>query len=229
VAPTSTGRELFAAFQLSAADPTVFDRTLGEIVDRMTRVHGGPLSDADRAAVARMLNAFRVAGPFELRGYGDRNPSYAELMAATDPTGREQSYLATEDRYRAVRGLQLENRVVPVVGDFAGEKALRAIGREIARRGERVNVFYVSNVERYLWQQPDQHRRFYDNVAALPRDPGSVFIRSLTTDISVRQGIPIPDGPARWRTLLFSIEAYLEGIQSGRISTYRDLFIPPQP
>jgi hypothetical protein len=221
-------RDLFGSFEPLAADAALFDETSTLILERLTHVHGWPLSDEDRAAMIRMLDAFRTAGPSGLRGYGDRNPSYAELMAMADLDGRQQSYLASDDRFEAVRTLQLENRIVPIVGDFGGERALDGIARELDARGERVGVFYVSNVERYLWERGG-HEQFYDNVAALPRLASSVFIRSLTTDISQRQNIPIPAGPARWRTLLFSIDECLRRVAGGRIQAYRDLFVPTAP
>jgi hypothetical protein len=87
-----------------------------------------------------------------------------------------------------------------------------------------VDTFYVSNVERYLWEQGDHGKQFYANVAALPLDGSSTFIRSITSDISLRLGIPIPAGPARWRTFLFPIRDCLGRIADGRIQTYRDLF-----
>jgi hypothetical protein len=50
----------------------------------------------------------------------------------------------------------------------------------VAQRDAIVDVFYVSNVERYLFEQGDRGRRFYANVATLPLGPSSTFIRSVT-------------------------------------------------
>jgi hypothetical protein len=88
-----------------------------------------------------------------------------------------------------------------------------------------VRVFYLSNVERYLWEQGEQGLRFYDNVALLPRDDSSLFVRSITSDISLRLAIPMPDQPAKWRTYVMPIEPDLDGVASGRIAGYRDLFV----
>ena len=44
---------------------------------------------------------------------------------------------------------------MPLVGDFAGAKALRAVGDWVRRQDAVVDVFYVSNVEQYLFQQGD--------------------------------------------------------------------------
>ena len=79
-------------------------------------------------------------------------------------------------------------------------------------------------MERYLWEQGDHGKRFYANAATLPLEPSSTFIRSLTVDISRRLGIPIPDGAANWRSLLFPIGDCLKAVADRRIQTYRELF-----
>ena len=40
--------------------------------------------------------------------------------------------------------------LVPVVGNFAGPKALRDVGQYIREHGGTVSAFYLSNVEQYL-------------------------------------------------------------------------------
>ena len=72
--------------------------------------------------------------------------------------------------------MESRNLIVPVVGDFAGPKALRSIGAWLKARGATVSVFYVSNVEQYL-QQNGVWPAFCANVAALPLDRSSLFIR----------------------------------------------------
>jgi hypothetical protein len=72
--------------------------------------------------------------------------------------------------------METRNLVVPVVGDFAGPKALRAVGSFLKDRGVTVTAFYVSNVEDYL-QRNGVWPRFCANAAALPLDSNSVFIR----------------------------------------------------
>ena len=111
-----------------------------------------------------------------------------------------------------------------MVGDFAGDGAIAGIGSYLKQRGATVDVFYISNVERYLFDQGEPGMRFYSNVAALPLNESSTFIRSVTSDISARLGIPIPDGPEKWRTFLSSIDEDLTDFNEGRIRGYRDLF-----
>jgi hypothetical protein len=64
-------------------------------------------------------------------------------------------------------------------------------------------------------------------VALLPVNDSSLFVRSVTRDISERLGIAIPQRPTKWWTFLFSIREYLAGVADGRIQTYRDLFAAP--
>jgi hypothetical protein len=66
---------------------------------------------------------------------------------------------------------------VPVVGNFGGPKAIRAIGRYLKAHGATVAAFYLSNVEQYLVQDSIWDA-FCRNVATLPLDASSTFIRS---------------------------------------------------
>jgi hypothetical protein len=79
--------------------------------------------------------------------------------------------------------MQENNLIVPLVGDFGGPKAIRAVGQYLRDREATVMAFYLSNVEQYLFQQrPNAPNggwsNFYQNVATLPVDTSSVFIRS---------------------------------------------------
>jgi hypothetical protein len=66
------------------------------------------------------------------------------------------------------------------MGDFAGQKALRAVGRYLSDTRGTVSAFYLSNVEEYL-RQDGKMKAFCANVAALPLDETSTFIRSART------------------------------------------------
>lgn len=218
-------KALFDAYRSVEADASLYETNLRAVMDRLTKDHGFPLTDADKLVVTQALNQFRTAGPYSLKGFGDTtNPTYAELMAATDLTGRLQSYLASEENFRIIRDLERQNLVVPVVGDFAGEKTIVGIGRYVREHAALVNTFYVSNVERYLFEQGDHGKQFYSNAASLPTDASSTFIRAVTSDISRRMNIPIPDQPTKWRTFLYGMQDSVSGVTIGKIQTYAQLF-----
>jgi hypothetical protein len=95
-------------------------------------------------------------------------------MTATDAEGRNWSFLASKENYDRVRDMHEKNLIVPLVGDFGGPKALRMAGQYLRDHGAIVNVFYLSNVEDYI--QP-VWGGYVRNVASLPADPSSLFIR----------------------------------------------------
>ena len=104
-------------------------------------------------------------------------PTYADLMTTMDGSGVRRSYLASEVNYKIVREMQQKNLIVPLVGDFAGPKAIRAVGKYLSDHDATVSLFYLSNVEQYL-TPTEKLKRFYENVATLPLNSSSSFIRS---------------------------------------------------
>jgi hypothetical protein len=222
---SSSATALFTAYRDVETDAGLFEETLALVLKRLALERKFPLTDLDKAGVGRVLNFFRTAGPYNLKGFGDAsNPPYAQLMAAGDLTGRQQSYLASEENFMTVRELENRNLIVPLVGDFAGSKTIAAVGKYLREMDAMLDVFYASNVERYLFDQGSRGMQFYSNLESLPLKPASVFIRSVTSDISLRLGILIPDGAERWRTFLSPIGETLKAVASGRIQTYRDVF-----
>jgi hypothetical protein len=111
------------------------------------------------------------------RSSGTHHPTYRRLLLARSPSGRFGSFLDSAEDYRVVRDLSRAHRIVPVVGDFAGPHALRAIGQWARDRGLFVSAFYTSNVEFYLMRN-QTFDRFVANVGALPSRPESVLIRA---------------------------------------------------
>jgi hypothetical protein len=104
-------------------------------------------------------------------------------MTATDERGAPRSFLASEAAYQSLRDLELHNLVVPVVGDFGGPKAIRAVGQYLKTVGGVVSAFYLSNVEQYLVQD-GKWEAFCRSVATLPLDGSSTFIRSASGGMS---------------------------------------------
>jgi hypothetical protein len=115
---------------------------------------------------------------FELKQKsGRRYPTLREILTGKDSEGKQSGFLANEEAFRFVQTMEKEGRIIPVVGDFAGDRAMPGIAAEIAKQHLTVSAFYVSNVEQYLFE-PGVWRRWTRNVAALPTDEKSLFIRA---------------------------------------------------
>jgi hypothetical protein len=243
LATNDTADALLAAFQSIEPDPVAFERNRSEIYTRLQRHHGFSLSRSDLGLIDYVYRAFYSAGP-EIRYSFGRGagwqpfPTYKDLMTANDGHGKQRSYLANEQLYQALRDLHERNLIVPIVGDFAGPKALRSVARYLEVHHATVSAFYTSNVEQYLFRG-DAWQRFYDNVAALPIDTRSTFIRAFFNnqgrpfriqgqpDLSNGGAQPppsiIPAAGPRSETLLNPITALLAAYAEGHISSYYDV------
>jgi hypothetical protein len=166
--------DVFAAFASVNNDEALYERNLRAIEDRLVKFHGMPLSARELEGIGRIYRVF-----FD-RGAAVRfSPTYVDLMTAVDDAGVFRSYLASNASFAFVRELESNNLVVPVVGDFGGPKAIRQVAAYLKARGATVGAFYLSNVEQYLTQD-GKSGAFCRNVAALPLDASSTFIRSAS-------------------------------------------------
>ena len=68
--------------------------------------------------------------------------------------------------------------IQPVVGDFAGGKALNAIGSFVRSHDGTIDIFYVSNVESYLFED-GKVDAFYRNLRALPVSDNTLIVRTF--------------------------------------------------
>ncbi len=232
VAANATVEQLFAAFGAAPASEDLFKENLQAAKDRLVKDHKFGLSADDLKGLEYVYSAFYRGGPdmnysFSPNGgaggSGGGFPSYADLMAETDGQGEHRSYLATEENFRVLRDYERNNAIVPVVGDFGGDKALRAVGDYVREHGAIVSAFYTSNVEQYLFQEAYAWRKFLQNVATFPIDSRSTFIRSISN-----RGFPftqfrrISPG-ARASTALSPIGEVIKAFNGGQIHRYEDV------
>jgi hypothetical protein len=167
----------------TANDNAAYKANLKAIQDHLTKTHRLPLSAVDLEGIEYVYSNFYWWGPAinysssSSGGRGGSMVSYGDLMLATDAQGVLRHYLQTEENFRFLKRLSERNLIVPVVGDFAGPKALRAVGRYVREHGASVMAFYLSNVEQYL-QRNGSWMQFCANVATLPLTSESTFIRS---------------------------------------------------
>ncbi len=249
--PGASARALLTAFESMEPDGVAFERNRAEIYARLQHHHGFSLSRTDLAGIDSVYRAFYSAGP-DIRYSVGRStgwqpfPTYTDLMTADDGHGVQRGYLASEEIYQTLRDLQERNLIVPLVGDFAGPKALRSVARYLGLHHATVSVFYTSNVEQYLFggrPRGEAWQRFYANVAALPTDARSTFIRAFFNSqgrfmfrgqvqpdpqpgvVPIPPAIvPPPGGPGpRSETLLNPIAILLAAFAEGRIASYYDV------
>jgi hypothetical protein len=217
--PGSSPEALFGAFASVPTSRELFDRNVGEIVNRLRDRHGFALDGADITGITAVYASFYAAGPL-LRysntqsRWRSRYPSFQDLQLADDGRGANRGYLATEPAFRFVKQLQERNLIVPLVANLAGPRALRAVGGYVQSRGGTVTTYYASNVEQYLFQD-GLWETFAENLAALPIDASSTLIRSCFNNCA--------NGGYRSWSLLDSIRSLVDDAQAGRIRMYWDV------
>jgi hypothetical protein len=179
----STAQEIIDAYWYLPTDgEAVYKANLQAIKDHLTKKRGMPLGSDDLDGVEYVYYNFYWYGPAitysSSSGRGGGNMArYGDLMLATDAAGVNRAFLASEEAFRVLKSLHERNLVVPVVGNLAGPKAVRAVGKYLRDHGATVGAMYLSNVEQYLYQD-GLWNSFCANVASMPLDEKSTFIRS---------------------------------------------------
>jgi hypothetical protein len=220
VGPDSTTAAIFAAFRTLSGSDALLQTNVHAVVTHLERTHGFSLSRQDEGVIESACNSFYLGGPdtrWDSSGAA-WIPSYAELMTQTDRQGRPHSFLSSEASFLVLKEYEARNLIVPLVGDFAGDKTIRAVGRYLRLHGATVATFYTSNVEAYLFRA-DAWRRFLGNVSALPIDERSMLVRTRFTTIGYIGSEP----EYETSTGLEPIQGMLRAFDDRRIRSYGDL------
>jgi len=192
----STADDIFSKYLEAEGSKEMYEANLKAIDDLLVKKHEFPLTAGDLDGIRWAFGNYYQFGPAinynsslsanippEIIGAsgggfgGNNGVTYASLMMADDGTGQNRSYLANEENFQFIKDLETRNLVVPVVGDFGGEKAIRAVGRYLKGIDATVTAFYLSNVEQFLVQD-GKWNTFCASTTTLPLDESSSFIRS---------------------------------------------------
>jgi hypothetical protein len=231
VPPTARASGLFLAFDGLKGDKAYYSENLAAIKANLSK-HAFALSKDDLQKIEYIYDVFFRAGPEIDYKFGSAfpagmapAPNYIQAMTDTDADKKAWSFLASEENYQVVRDLQMKNLLIPIVGDFSGPTAVRKVGDYIRQRNGLVSAFYVSNVEYYLGgpgtaeQAPGGEaslQRFYQNVAALPIDSSSFFIRF----VGAVQARSLPWWRGSWLQAVSPMIDLRDTITSGGSPTY---------
>jgi hypothetical protein len=174
--------EVVAEVEGAKPERSLFERNLEEVFEHIEENLDFPLDSKDREIIEFTYRSFfeeQLGLRFKSHGRPPMpyHPTYRSLLLARDPSGAPAHFLSRSDDYQHVRKLAREGRLVPIVGDFAGPHALKAIGKFARDRGETITAFYVSNVEFYLLRS-GLFARYAENVRSLPVRDSSVLIRA---------------------------------------------------
>ena len=207
-----------------AADRSLTAKTVEEIVSSLRNRFPEMIQEADLTFLGEMAGTFRKQGlRLRFRGHGRPPrffyPTLGELLSGTDRRGIEHGYLSSESYYSFVRTMQLENRIIPLVGDLGGTESLKDIGDFLKGKEMELSLFYVSNVELYL-ASDGKFPLFSSNVGSLPINSHSLLLRT-----AFRHGAAHREtAPDSYVTpLIQSVETFVRHNSEARYRTYDDL------
>jgi hypothetical protein len=223
---TTAIQPMWDAFWYIPTDTALARRNYDRIRDHLQKTHGFTFTEYELAMMKNVYDAFIAYGPVITTNGGQnggRQPAntFADMTGySPDASGQPRSFMSSEDNYRYLRMLHQNNLILTVTGDFGGPKAIRAVGDWLKARGGVVSAFYVSNVEQYLFMDGKQGQ-FYANVATLPIDEKSVFIRPYSMRNFNR------DGGSGTTNSLCPIAGFLRAVNAGRIYTNNEALACP--
>jgi hypothetical protein len=221
-APDTPVSELIAYFGEAKPDDKAFAANLALIRKTLKDDVKYPLTEQDQAGLEYIYKNFYDRGldiSYQMGGFrSNMFPALREILMETDLNGKLGNFLAIKDDYDFVRDMHRRNMIIPVVGDFAGPKALIGIGDYLKKNNYTVTAYYLSNVEQYLFQD-NVFAAFANNVKRLPITDKSLMIRS----ISGRATHPARQPDHRSVTLMEQIAVFIKDFDAGAYQSYNDL------
>jgi hypothetical protein len=221
--PTASLEDILAALRAAKSSESKFKENLDAIKGLLRDKYKMKLSPDDLSKIDYVHRSFwqqHLDLRFSSIGRGNamNYPTFEEMLLETDRQGRHQNYLSSEELFQWLKKFQAENRLIPIVGDFAGPRALRTVGTFLKTNGLQVSAFYTSNVEFYLFGGSGWSR-YLGNVRALPAGQDAVFIRSY-----FRNGPTHPLNVPGHRST--SIVSPMSRLINDRVGSYWDVVKP---
>jgi hypothetical protein len=219
--------QILQAVNASTTNEKLFQRNLASVKNLLADKYRLKLSSADLAKIEYVYRTFWREG-LELRfsSIGRNNslnyPTLEEMLLETDRLGRQQSYVSSEERFQQLKKFEAENRLIPIVGDFAGPLALKAVGAFLKENGLRVSMFYTSNVEFYLFSSP-AWPRFVANLRSIPLANDAILIRAYFGN-GRRHPLNMPGH--RSTSVIKPVVPFLADFDARRIDEYWDIVKP---
>jgi hypothetical protein len=228
VKPNATLPDLISAVRNASTSDALFSKNLATVNNTLLQKYRLKLTADDLAKIKLVYQTFWREG-FDLsfssigRNNAAQYPTLEEMFLETNRSGKLENYLASEEQFQWLKRFEAENRLIPIVGDFAGTHALRHVAAFLKSNGLRVSAFYTSNVEFYLFGASGWER-FVANVQALPWTDDAVFIRAYFPTYGRRHPLNMPGH--RSTSLVQPVSRFVNDYIGHRLPTYWDVVKP---
>jgi hypothetical protein len=220
--PADTVDQVLAEVAKDPVSKESYETVHAALVGRIAS-YGVKLSEEDKKHIDLVHKAF-FDGQLDLHftlkeANGRKYPTLEEMLSAKTPDGREAGFLASEDSFRFLQTMEKEHRLIPIVGNFAGDHAMPGLASFLSKENLPVSVFYVSNVEEYLGDF-QTWAKWTRNVHALPKDKSSLYVRAY---LDQGKKHPLQMKGHRTATVLQSMEDFDTTFGSAKTATLYDI------
>ena len=141
-----TAYPILQAVYTRPVDKAIHDQTLKQMEEHLTKTHGFPMPTDQFRRLASIYEMFYGYGPgitYQNSNRGNAYPTYWDMQVTDDGQGRNHAYLQTDAAFQAIKRMYEANLIVPVIGNFGGPKAIRAVGAWARAHG---GVLYIDEV-----------------------------------------------------------------------------------
>jgi hypothetical protein len=222
VRPGAGFEEILKAVRAAPSSEATFQKQLQAVKTILDKKYNLALSRDDWSKIEYTYRTFwkenldlrfSSIGRFNASQY----PTFESMLTETDLDGHLHNYLSSDELFAWIKKFEANNLLIPIVGDFGGAHAFRAISQFLKENQLQVSAFYTSNVEFYLFGTPSW-TAFMKNVHLLPVSNDSVFIRSYFATAGPPHPLHVPG--YRSTSLVHAIPPFLKDYDAGKITTY---------
>ena len=232
---SSSPQRLFEAYVAATPDTMLYKRNLTAIKSHLAS-RGFAMGDSDTKSMEYIYSQFYEAGPQINYNFSNGGGGGGDSDAATcrrtrrcrlRPTQRGRTG-PTSPLKRITGGSRISRRRICSCRSSATLPVRRRsapLAQYLKEHHAVVGAFYTSNVEQYLFQQDDEWSRFYKNVATLPLDSTSTFIRSIGGGFrgGYNNASPQMRYGGRLASVTSGIQDLLKAFNEGKIQWYGDV------
>lgn len=177
--------EIVSYLRRAPSNRDIFWKTVDDIIELYRNKYAFPVNDDAECDIIYILSYFYKFN-LDIGYFGHCLPdekylTYEKFLMLKDFDGHYVTPFSNIEDYTLLRNMQLENRIIPITGDFTGKKAFQEIGEFMRERNLTLSAFYVSNVEEKIFYELSSERPafqdFVDNIRLLPSNDYSVIIR----------------------------------------------------
>lgn len=202
------------------SDLTMQKNTTLKIIELLDKKYGFELSQKDKKYIRRMMKIFclanlNIAFNTNENNYLKKNKHVflAEMLKGTDESGAQLNIFNSKEKYDYIRKMHLENKIIPITGDFAGDKAFNKISEFLLEKEMAVSALYASSVEWWLFKE-NKFIPWAKNFAKVPITSSSVIMRQIFEGTN---------GKHRLKFRLQNINSFMKSYNSGECQCYNDL------